>query len=154
MTAQTAFLVAQVGGLAALRFADHLAPLGLTPAQAGLLRAVGAAPGRSQQALSAELSLLPSRLVAMVDELEGSGVLERRPNLEDRRLHALHLTPAGEQLLREVGKAAQSHGRELLAPLDAAEQQSLADLLGRVAAAHGLTAGVHPGYAAMGKPRP
>jgi DNA-binding MarR family transcriptional regulator len=150
----TAFLVAQLGGLAAMRFAERLAPLGLSPAQAGLLRAVNDRPGRSQQALSAELSLLPSRLVAMVDELEGDGVLERRPNPTDRRHHALHLTPAGEQLLREIGQVAQQHAHAFLAPLDAEGQQTLATLLGQLAAGHGLTAGVHPGYSAMGRSRP
>src|SRR3954468_8828397 len=124
----TAFLVAQLGGLAAIRFGEALAPLGLTPAQAGLLRAGGTGPGRSQQALSAQLSLLPSRLVAMVDELERDGVLERRPNPTDRRHHALHLTAAGEQLLREIGRIAQQHGRDFLAPLSSEDQQALATL--------------------------
>src|SRR4249919_2525285 len=93
---QVAFLLAQLGGLAAMRFAERLAPLGLIPAQAGLLRAVAAEPGRSQQALSAQLGLLPSRLVALVDELERDGLIERRRNPDDRRHHALHLTIAGE----------------------------------------------------------
>ncbi|MDX6203743.1 MAG: hypothetical protein QOJ83_3243 [Frankiales bacterium] len=147
----TAFLVAQLGGLAAMRFGDRLAPLGLSPAQAGLLRAVGSQPGRSQQALAAELSLLPSRLVAMVDELEADGVLERRPNPNDRRHHALHLTPAGEKLLREIGKVAREHGRDFLAPLGEQDQETLTRLLGRLAEGHGLTPGVHPGYARMGR---
>jgi DNA-binding MarR family transcriptional regulator len=134
-----------------MRFGDRLAPLGLSPAQAGLLRAVGSQPGRSQQALAAELSLLPSRLVAMVDELEADGVLERRPNPNDRRHHALHLTPAGEKLLREIGKVAQEHGRDFLAPLGEQDQETLTRLLGRLAEGHGLTPGVHPGYARMGR---
>src|SRR5437763_10162432 len=113
----TAVLLAQVGALASIRFREALAPLGLAPAQAGLLRAVSAQPGRSQQALAVQLSLLPSRLVAMVDELEAAGVLERRPNPNDRRHHALHLTPGGEVLLREIGVIAQEHGRTFLAPL-------------------------------------
>src|SRR3954468_19066824 len=124
----TAFLVAQLGALASMRFAQALGPLGLNPAEAGLWRAVNADPGRSQQALSVQLSLLPSRLVAMVDELEGDGVLERRPNPTDRRHHALHLTAAGEQLLREIGRIAQQHGRDFLAPLSSEDQQALATL--------------------------
>lgn len=149
---QAAFLLAQVGGLAALRFAERLAPLRLTPAHAGLLRAVDAEPGRSQQALAGQLGLLPSRLVALVDELERDGLLERRRNPADRRHHALHTTPAGAERLAEVGRVARAHGDDLLAPLDEQERAELARLLGRLAAAHGLAPGVHPGYRAMGRP--
>jgi len=68
--------------------------------------------------------------------------------------HALHLTPAGEQLLREIGQVAREHAHSFLAPLDAEDQQTLATLLSRLAAGHGLTAGVHPGYSAMGRGKP
>lgn len=148
---QLAFLLAQVGGLAAARFAERLAPLGLTPAQAGLLRVVGKAPGRSQQALATHLGVAPSRLVALVDALERADLLERRRDLQDRRYHAVHLTPEGEQRLRLLGRTAQAHGRELLAPLAQHDRALLAEMLGRLAEAHGLTAEVHPGYRSLGQ---
>jgi len=146
-----AFLLAQVGGLAGLRFAEHLAPLQLTPAHAGLLRAVTGAPGRSQQALSVELGLLPSKLVALVDELERDGLLERRRNPDDRRHHALHVTPAGRQRLADIGQAAQAHGEDLLAPLGQHDRDELARILGQLAAHHRLAPGVHPGYRTLGR---
>lgn len=145
-----AFSLAQVGGLAAQRFAQRLAPLGLTPPQAGLLRAVAAEPGRSQQTLAAELELLPSRLVALLDELETDGLVERRRNLRDRRQYALHLTPAGVERLSQIGRVAQEHGRDLLAPLDAEERKTLGQLLDRLSAYHQLASGVHPGYRTLG----
>jgi DNA-binding MarR family transcriptional regulator len=147
---QVAFMLAQVGGLAALRFAERLAPLGLTPPHAGLLRAVAAAPGRSQQALATELGVLPSTLVALVDELEADGLLERGRNPTDRRNYALHLTPAGEQRMQEIGRVAQAHGGDLLAALGQEDRATLARLLGLLAEYHGLTPGVHPGYRTLG----
>jgi len=134
-------------------FADQLTPLGLTPAHAGLLRAVAADPGRSQQAVATELGVLPSRLVALVDELEQDGLVERRRNPGDRRHHALHLTAAGESRLVEIGRAAQRNADACLAPLDAKEQDVLGQLLDRLAAAHGLAPGVHPGFRALGRDR-
>ena len=147
-----AFLVAQLGGLAGMRFAERLGPLGLSPVHAGLLRAVGAEPGLSQQALSARLGLLPSRLVALVDELERDGLVERRRNPRDRRNYALHLTAAGEQRLRDIGRVAREHGDDFLGPLGERDRATLGRLLGRLAAHHGLTADVHPGYRALGRP--
>lgn len=146
-----AFLVAQLGGLASARFAERLAPLGLTPSQAGLLRAIGAEPGRSQQAVAAQLGLLPSRLVLLVDELERDGLLERHRNVTDRRHYALHLTPAGQDRLGEIGKLAHRHGRDLLASLNEDDRATLGRLLGQLAAAHGLSPGVHPGYRSLGR---
>lgn len=95
-----AFLLAQLGSYAAARFTERVAELDLVPAQTGLLRAVAAGPGQSQQALAQLLGTPPSRLVALVDALEERGILERRRNPDDRRLHAVHLTEVGHQGLR------------------------------------------------------
>ena len=73
-----AFLLAQIGHHAAGLFAERMEQLDLTPPHAGILRAIAAEPGRSQQALSRQLGLLPSRVVAYVDELEDRGYVERQ----------------------------------------------------------------------------
>ena len=141
-----AFLLTQIGTLAATRFAERIAELELTPPQVGLLRAVAGRAGQSQQALARHLGTPPSRLVALVDGLDQRGLLERRRNPDDRRLHALHLTDAGQAVLRRVAEVGRRHNAELCAALDPDEQAVLTALLGRVAAAHGLAPGVHPGF--------
>ena len=147
----TMFMLTQLGTLGSRRFAERLKPLGLTPAHAGLLRAVGQEPGRSQQALAAQLGLLPSRLVALVDELERAGLMERRRHPHDRRHHALHLSAAGEDTLRKIGRIAHQHGQDMLEPLGEQDRAALGQLLGRLAAHHGLTPKVHPGYRDLGR---
>lgn len=144
-----AFLLAQLGAFAAMRFAERLAGLELTPPHAGLLRAVAAEPGRSQRALSQQLGLVPSRLVVLIDELERADLVERRRDPDDRRHYLLHITEAGARRLRDIGKVAREHGEDLLAPLTAQERAELARLLTGLAAHHGLAAGVHPGYRAL-----
>jgi DNA-binding MarR family transcriptional regulator len=148
---QLAFLLAQVGGLAAMRFADRVQAAGVTPPQAGLLRVVAAEPGRTQQAVSGQLGLLPSRLVMLVDDLEGRGLIERRRDPNDRRNSALYVTDAGQAVLQDVGRAAQAHGEDLLSPLSKADRATLSDLLSRLAVHHGLTSDVHPGYRRLGR---
>ena len=146
----SAFLLTQLGTQAAAAFAERIARLDLTPPQTGLLRVVAAEPGRSQQALARQLGTPPTRLVALVDGLEERGLLERRRNPEDRRLHAVHLGPAGEKIIGEIRTVAREHDDAVLEALDAAERSQLRALLGKLADAHGLTAGVHPGYRSLG----
>lgn len=142
----SAFLLAQLGAHAARRFAERVAELDLTPPQVGLLRAVAAGPGRSQQELAQHLSTPPTRLVGLVDGLEQRGVLQRRRNPADRRLYAVYLTDAGNTLLKEIGRVARAHEDAMLAALDDAERAQLHPLLARIAADQDLTAGMHPGY--------
>jgi DNA-binding MarR family transcriptional regulator len=145
------FLLAQVGAHAAQRFAERLEPLGLSPPQAGILRALRQASGMSQQELAALLGILPSRLVALLDELAGEGLIERQDNPEDRRSHALHLTARGQARLADLGRVAREHEAALCEALSAEEREQLGGLLQRIADQQGLRPGVHPGYARRGR---
>ncbi len=140
------FLLAQLGAFAAEQFAERVATLGLTPPHAGLLRAIAVAPGQSQQALARHLRTQPSRVVALVDDLEGRELIERRPNPQDRRLYALHLTASGQEVLRQIGQIAMQHEDAICAPLKPDERRQLRSLLERLRVHHGLSVGVHPGY--------
>src|SRR6478735_6440506 len=86
-----AFLLSQVGAHSAARFAERLDPLGLKPYHAGILRAIREADGLSQQSLGERLGMYPSRLVALLDDLERRGLVERRDNPADRRSYSLYL---------------------------------------------------------------
>jgi DNA-binding MarR family transcriptional regulator len=144
--AGSAFLLTQLGTHCAQAFARRIGELDLTPPQTGLLRAVAQAPGSSQQALAELLGTPATRLVALVDGLEERGLVERRRNPADRRLHAVHLTDAGTALLRDIGRIAREHDDAVLASLGADERARLHELLSKLAADRGLTPGVHPGY--------
>ncbi|MET9338821.1 MULTISPECIES: MarR family winged helix-turn-helix transcriptional regulator [unclassified Nonomuraea] len=141
-----AFLLAQVGAHAARRFAERVAELGVVPADIGLLRMIITAPGRSQQSLAEELGVVPSRVVTLLDALEGKGLVERRRNPADRRNYALHLTGEGLRLMGAVRELGAAHQDDLLAALDHDQRAALTAMLEAVAAQQGLTPGVHPGY--------
>jgi DNA-binding MarR family transcriptional regulator len=144
-----AFLLAQVGAHAAAKFAERLSAIDLSPPHAGILRFVNAAGGISQQALAGRLRILPSRLVALIDQLEERGMVERRADPGDRRSYALHLTDKGRDTMKAIGRVARDHQDALLAALSTEERDCLASLLRRVADQQGLRPGVHPGFSRL-----
>jgi DNA-binding MarR family transcriptional regulator len=146
----TAFLLAQTGARAAGLFATRLQELGLVPAHAGALRAIARNAGISQQALASLLGTVPSRLVALLDELERRRLVERRDHAEDRRVYALHLTEKGSQMMSEIGRVARAHDDEVCAALSEKERELLRSMLSRIADDQKLTPGVHPGFAHVG----
>jgi DNA-binding MarR family transcriptional regulator len=146
-----AFLLAQVGAHAASKFAARLSEVGLVPAHAGIFRILSATPAISQQALATALGTVPSRLVALVDDLEKRGLVERRAHESDRRTYALHLTDKGRTTMETISRIARDHRQDLLAALSIEEQGTLSSLLERVAEEQGLLTGVHPGFAHLGR---
>jgi DNA-binding MarR family transcriptional regulator len=135
-------LLAQLGTHAAARFAERLEPLGLAPRHAGVLRVLRQSTGVNQRVVAESLGLPPSRLVALVDELEHRGLVERREDPQDRRSYALHLTARGSDVLEEIGRIARRHGEDLLRSLDPRERQELSTFLVRILEARRLRPGV------------
>jgi DNA-binding MarR family transcriptional regulator len=150
---QPAFLLAQLGAHAASQFAERLGVLGIAPPDAGILRLLRMEAGLSQQELSSKLKIHPSRLVAILDNLEKRGFVERRANPDDRRLYSLYLTKDGGEVLERISKVAREHQDALLSALNKDERDELATLLLRIADQQGLVRGIHPGYQRLGVPK-
>jgi DNA-binding MarR family transcriptional regulator len=144
------FLLSQLGFMASRGFHKALAPLGIEPRHFLLLRFVARDEGRSQQALGEMLRIPPSRMVALVDQLEERGLLERRPNPTDRRARALHVTAEGRRLMGRAMQRALAHEGRMGTSLSAEERQQLVALLQKLAAEMNLLSGVHPGLTGGG----
>lgn len=145
-------MLAQIGAHAAQRFGERIGEHGLTPPQAGILGLLRGRPSLSQQELAEALGMLPSRVVAFVDELESAGLLRRARDDTDRRRNALVLTKAGTEALATVASVGRAHDRDVCRALDESERRTLTDLLTRIAEQQGLTPGVHPGYRSLRPP--
>jgi DNA-binding MarR family transcriptional regulator len=148
------FLISQLGFLSSKGFMDALAPVGIDPREFLLMRFVAASEGQSQQALAERLAVPASRMVALVDHLEEGGLIERRPDPEDRRIRGLHLTRKGRGVLERAGKIAIDHETRLCAGINREEREQLIDLLQKLQAGHTALRGVHPGLRGGRPPEP
>lgn len=92
----------------------------------------------SQAGLAEALGIDPTNVVALLNELEKAGLIERRRSPEDRRRHTVVLTPAGARRLAEIETALAGLEQRLFGALDSDEQATLHGLLQRAAA---VTAG-------------
>lgn len=128
-----AFLLAQLGAHAAARFDERVQALGLSSSHARILGVLTAHPGISQQELAGLLGMLPSRVVALVDEMEEARLLRRQRDDADRRRNVLVLTSNGTATLHNVAALARSCEDEICAVLTAAERRQLTRLLERMA---------------------
>ena len=142
-----AFLLSQLGFQSSRLWRARLAPYGLGPREAMLLLHLAINEGRSQRALAEALGVSPSLIVGVVDTLAGTGLVERRQQEKDRRIHALHVSARGKRVVAKLRAEARAHDEELCAGLTPSERDRLAQLLSRIAARHGLATAVHPGFA-------
>lgn len=126
------FLLSTLGYVVSRGFTEALAPFDLEPRQFAVLRAIGFLEGQPQQAVANRLHIPPSRMVALVDELEERGFLERRADPGDRRVRTLHLTPAGRKALEEAFQVAVAHEQKVSGGLTAAEREELLAYLRRI----------------------
>lgn len=116
-------------------FETALADLALTPGVFGLLVIVEANPGLRQQALADAAQIDRSTLVPALDRLEARGLVERRPDPDDRRSNGLFLTAAGATTLAQAKRAVRAHETRLASGLSGTERDTLVRLLDRVVAA-------------------
>jgi DNA-binding MarR family transcriptional regulator len=145
------YLLSKVGFEASQRFRSMLEPLGLEPRQFALLRHVAGSEGQTQQALGDALGIPKSRMVALVDDLEARGLVERRLRPDDRRARALHVTTEGARCLGEALEVAEAHEAYVRERLSPAEHHQLVQMLQRLTISEDLE--VHPHLRADYEPR-
>ena len=139
------FLISQLGFFSSKGFMEALEPVVIGPREFLLMRFVEAAHGQSQQALAERVGVPASRMVALVDHLEEAGLVERRPDPQDRRVRGLYLTRKGRGVLERAAKIAIDYETRLCAGINREEREQLIDLLQKLQASQTHLRGVHPG---------
>ena len=91
-----------VARLMRTRFDQWARAYGLTRAQGVILTRLARQPGLSQNEMAALCEVEPITIGRLVDRLEASGLLERRPDASDRRIRRLHLLPPSKPILAAI----------------------------------------------------
>lgn len=108
---------------------EALQPFRIDPRALGVLRVLASREPTSQQEVARLLSVDRTTMVALLDGLEGQGVVSRRPHPTDRRRNVVEMTEPGLQLFGRAQDAAQEAEMLFLAPLEPAVAQQLRDAL-------------------------
>jgi DNA-binding MarR family transcriptional regulator len=114
---------------AQLRMADlndqALGPCGIDGRELAVLLVLAGREPASQLQVAQRLGIDRTTMVALLDTLEGKGLVSRHPHADDRRRNVVELTEAGQDTLRRATAASDEAERMLLAPLSPQAAQRL-----------------------------
>lgn len=102
---------------------------GMTRAQWIILARLARQPGMSQNEMAAICEVEPITIGRLVDRLEARGLVERRPDPDDRRIRRLHLLPAAKPLVDEITTYRAELNREIAEGLPPGEHAALIEAL-------------------------
>jgi DNA-binding MarR family transcriptional regulator len=117
------------------RIVSTLSAHGLTLPQFDVLATLRFSEGVTQQELAHRLLVTKGNVCGVIDRLEATRRVERRPDPADRRANRLHLTPAGK---RKIDSVLPDHDALVLVAMrtvSPADARTLRALLEKVAAA-------------------
>jgi MarR family transcriptional regulator, organic hydroperoxide resistance regulator len=99
------FLVGKAAQQILRRAREKLSAWGVTPSQYAVLRVLWEQDGQSGAAIGARLVIDSATITGVIDRLAGTGLVERRADGGDRRVHRLFLTPQGRALQEPLDTA-------------------------------------------------
>ena len=123
------FLMHDVSRLRRIVFDEFMKPLGATRSQWWVLANLSRHDGMIQSDLANLLDLGKAALGGLVDRLESSGFIERRPDDADRRVKRVYLSEKGSHVVKEMRLRSHEMSERILADLDQEQRQALADML-------------------------
>ena len=91
-----------------------LKPAGVTRSQGWVLAYLSREDGQPQSELAAELDLGKVALGGLIDRLEASGMVERKPDAQDRRVKRIFLTSKGREVALKQRKIARGLNAEIM----------------------------------------
>jgi MarR family transcriptional regulator for hemolysin len=135
LSADLCWLLARASALLNAESTAALREMGITPRQHYVL--VTARGGdHTQTDLARTVGLDKTTLMVTLDELERTGLAERRPLPSDRRVRLVAVTPAGQRVLEQADEALQRSRVGVLSLLSDDERPVFLSALSKLAFAH------------------
>ena len=125
-------LIHEIDRLVKKRFDRFAETTGMSRAQWQVLARVAKRQGVNQATLADLVGVEPITICRMVDRLEALGLVERRPDPNDRRARLIHMTETARPGLARMKGAAQALFDEALEGITPEEEAILSRLLGRI----------------------
>jgi len=126
------FLIHDVSRLRRIAFDLLMKPMGVTRSQWWVLAYVSRHDGMVQTELAALLDVGKVTLGGLVDRLESSKLVERRPDPADRRAKRIHLTAAAQKLLMDMRNAEDRMNARILRGISAKQRSELTEMLTKI----------------------
>lgn len=126
------YLFRRMQQIAVSIFVEECRAFDLTPVQYASLIAIHTHPGIDATRLSAVIAFDRSTLGNVVERLQAKGLIERKPDSEDKRVKLLTITKQGAALLREIMPAVDRAQARMLQPLKPSDRKMLMALLGQL----------------------
>lgn len=131
---ELAILTSDIARLLRREFDAHVKSAGLTRPQWRLLTTLRDHEGINQGELAELLMVEPITVCRMIDRLQDSSLIERRPDPDDRRSWRLHLGPRAHEILKELRPLAIEFLTGVCAGIPEAEQEAACKTLEKLRA--------------------
>jgi len=125
------FLIHDVSRLRRTAFDQRMKPLGITRSQWWVLGGVSrhGEVGITQTELANVLDLGKVALGSLIDRLEEGGFVERRADVQDRRVNRIHPTSKGIGILEKMQKVGMEMNAKVMKGIPLQQQHQLAEML-------------------------
>jgi DNA-binding MarR family transcriptional regulator len=126
------FLLTETSRKYVLRFEQRARAISLTLPQCKVLVRLETDKGVSQTKLAEVVGVEPMTMVRILDRMEADGLVERRPDPEDRRARRLYLTRKAKPVLDQIWHLAELTRAETFAGISRQEREDFIGVLERV----------------------
>jgi DNA-binding MarR family transcriptional regulator len=129
MASQLGYLLKHVQ----LRFSEltatALAPFGISGREAAVLRAVDNPHPLAQGQIARRMGIDRTTMVALIDDLQQRGLVQRRQDPHDRRKNVVELTGTGQDITRQATRIGEQVEQDFLSPLPPGEAAQFKETL-------------------------
>lgn len=129
------YLIHDVSRMRRTAFDQLMKPLGITRAQWWVLAHLSRHDGMAQTQLASMLDVGKASLGSLLDRLEATGFIERRPDAVDRRVKRVFLSRSSQQLLEHLVTVEAAFNEQILGALGNEERDALIRMLSAIKSA-------------------